>query len=362
MLIAARAFVPPLLGLMGRVLSRLTGRSTTVLLAGRSASSAPGRSSSTTAALLIGVTLVSAVLIGAASLQRTIEQQTAEDTPVDLVVDDSSSQVESVLDDAPITQAHAAVPAARAEVTVADAPAAASGGDADAEAAAGLTGDLTVVSADDAEETVLRSDGFDVEEGTIRLAPADLGGEAATDEYADLEETVDVGGEVFTLTVEPSRDAPRGTALVSGEDAARIAGAAGAEATAQTWVRLADDAPLSQIEAVDSQLAALDVTTEAGPALLRALGFSRGAVGRMITTESLLMTVIALVVGVGLGVLFGWVGTASLIVDTATPVLSVPPIPLAVVAVAALVAAVLASAVPARSMSRVAPAQGLGQE
>src|SRR5699024_4344494 len=51
-LIAARAFVPPLLGLMGRVLSRLTGRSPTVLLAGRSASSAPGRSSSTTAALL----------------------------------------------------------------------------------------------------------------------------------------------------------------------------------------------------------------------------------------------------------------------------------------------------------------------
>jgi putative ABC transport system permease protein len=97
-------------------------------------------------------------------------------------------------------------------------------------------------------------------------------------------------------------------------------------------------------------------------ALLRALGFSRGAVGRMITTESLLMTVIALIVGVGLGTFFGWVGTASLIVDTATPVLSVPPIPLAVVAVAALVAAVLASALPARSMSRIAPAQGLGQE
>jgi putative ABC transport system permease protein len=409
-LIAARAFVPPLLGLMGRALSRLSGGSKTVLLAGRSASSAPGRSSSTTAALLIGVTLVSAVLIGAASLQRTIEQQTAESTPVDLVVDDAGTQVDSVLDDAPITDAHAVVPAARAEVTVADAPAAASGGGTSAEAAADLSGDLTVVSADDAEETVLRSDGFDIAEGTIRLAPADLGGEATTDEYADLEATVTVSGETFTLTVEPSRDAPSGTALVSGEDAARIAEAAGADATQQTWVRLADDATLTQIEAVDSQLAALDVTTEAGPALLRAqyadtfqvaiavvlgllaaavviavigvsntltlsvidrrregallraLGFSRGAVGRMITTESLLMTVIALIVGVGLGTFFGWVGTASLIVDTATPVLSVPPIPLAVVAVAALVAAVLASALPARSMSRIAPAQGLGQE
>src|SRR5690606_12096362 len=93
-LIAARVFVPPLLGLMGRVLSQLTGRSKAVLLAGRSASSAPGRSSSTTAALLIGVTLVSAVIVGAASLQHSIEQATAQDAPVDLVVDGAGAQVD----------------------------------------------------------------------------------------------------------------------------------------------------------------------------------------------------------------------------------------------------------------------------
>ena len=408
-LVAARVFVPPLLGLMGRVLSQLTGRSKAVLLAGRSASSAPGRSSSTTAALLIGVTLVSAVIVGAASLQHSIEQATAQDAPVDLVVDGAGAQVDAVLDDASITQTQAVVPATRAEVTVADAPATASGAD-DAEAAGDLVGDLTVTSAAEAEETVLRSDGFEVEPGTIRLAPADLGGEAATDEYAGLEATVAVGGETFTLTVDPSRDAPSGTALVSGEDAARMVDAAGADATQQTWVRLADDASITQIDAIDSQLAAQDIVTDADPALLRAqyadvfqvaltvvlgllaaavviavigvsntltlsvidrrregallraLGFTRGALGRMITTESLLMTVIALIVGMGLGTFFGWVGTASLITETATPVLSVPPVPLALVAVAAVVAAVLASALPARSMSRVAPAQGMGQE
>jgi putative ABC transport system permease protein len=409
-LVAARVFVPPLLGLMGRVLSRLTGRSTTVLLAGRSASSAPGRSSSTTAALLIGVTLVSAVIVGAASLQHTIEQATAQDAPVDLVVDGSGTQVEAVLDDASITQTHAVVPATRAEVTVADAPATASGADDDAEAAGDLVGDLTVTSAAVAEETVLRSDGFEVEPGTIRLAPADLGGEAATDEYAGLEAAVAVGGETFTLTVDPSRDAPSGTALVSGEDAARMVDAAGADATQQTWVRLADDASITQIDAIDSQLAAQDIVTDADPALLRAqyadvfqiaitvvlgllaaavviavigvsntltlsvidrrregallraLGFTRGALGRMITTESLLMTVIALIVGMGLGTFFGWVGTASLITETATPLLSVPPVPLALIAVAAVVAAVLASALPARSMSRVVPAEGMSRE
>ena len=424
-LVAARVFVPPLIGLMGRALSAVTGRSTPILLAGRSASSAPGRSSSTTAALLIGITLVSAVLVGAASLQRTIELSTAEDTPVDLVVDGSGDQVEAVLDESTIVEERSVVPAAHAEVTVADAPAGASGADADAEATAALTGDLTLASAQDADGSVVRSDGFEIAPGTIRLAPGEVGGEGATSDYADREATVTVGGETFTFTVDPSLDVPTGTALMNGQDAARIADAAdddsagddmagdeaaGDDAAEQTWVRLADDATIAQIEAVSSQLSALDVTADADPsllraqyadtfqvaiavvlgllaaavviavigvsntltlsvigrrregALLRALGFSRGALGRMITVESLLMTVIALVVGVGLGTFFGWVGTASLVAESVDPTLSVPPLPLAAIAVAAVAAAVLASALPARSMSRVAPAEGMSQE
>ncbi|MGO1832939.1 MAG: FtsX-like permease family protein, partial [Brevibacterium yomogidense] len=422
-LVAARVFVPPLIGVMGRALSALTGRSPSILLAGRSASSAPGRTSSTTAALLIGVTLVSAVLVGAASLQRTIELSTAEDTPVDLVVDGSGDQVTAALDESTVVEERAVVPAARAEVTVTDAPAGASGADSDAEAAGALTGDLTIASAQDAEDSVLRSDGFEVEPGTVRLAPGELGGDGATADYEGLETTIAVDGETFTLTVDPTLDVPAGTALVSGADAARIAEAAdpassaeaadaatAAETAEQTWVRLADDATIAQIESLTSQLSALDVTADADPslmraqyadifqvaitvvlgllaaavviavigvsntltlsvidrrregALLRALGFSRGALGRMITVESLLMTVIALVVGVGLGTFFGWVGTASLIGETIDPTLSVPPLPLALIGVAAVAAAVLASALPARTMSRVVPAEGMSEE
>ncbi|MGO1878544.1 MAG: FtsX-like permease family protein, partial [Brevibacterium yomogidense] len=425
-LVAARVFVPPLIGVMGRALSALTGRSPSILLAGRSASSAPGRTSSTTAALLIGVTLVSAVLVGAASLQRTIELSTAEDTPVDLVVDGSGDQVAAALDESTVVEERAVVPAVRAEVTVTDAPAGASGSDSDAEAAGALTGDLTIASAQDAEDSVLRSDGFEVEPGTVRLAPGELGGDGATADYEGLETTIAVDGETFTLTVDPTLDVPAGTALVSGADAERIAEAAdpataagsaeaadaatAAETAEQTWVRLADDATIAQIESLTSQLSALDVTADADPslmraqyadifqvaitvvlgllaaavviavigvsntltlsvidrrregALLRALGFSRGALGRMITVESLLMTVIALVVGVGLGTFFGWVGTASLIGETIDPTLSVPPLPLALIGVAAVAAAVLASALPARTMSRVVPAEGMSEE
>lgn len=97
-------------------------------------------------------------------------------------------------------------------------------------------------------------------------------------------------------------------------------------------------------------------------ALLRALGFTRAAMSRMITIESLLMTLIALIVGAGVGTFFGWVGTASMMPASANPVLSVPWTQIGLIGVAAVLAAVLASAIPARSMSRIAPAKGMSME
>lgn len=104
LLIGARVFVPRLVALLARLIALITRRSPTVRLAGRSASTAGGRTASTTGALLIGITLVTAVVVGSASLQRTLELATAEDTPVDLVVTASGSDVDSVLDE--IGRAH----------------------------------------------------------------------------------------------------------------------------------------------------------------------------------------------------------------------------------------------------------------
>src|SRR5699024_11372753 len=97
-------------------------------------------------------------------------------------------------------------------------------------------------------------------------------------------------------------------------------------------------------------------------ALLRALGFTRASMSRMITIESLFMTVIAPVVGAGVGTFFVWVGTASITPDATEPVLSVPPVQLALIGLAAVLAAVLASAIPARTTSRLAPAKGMSME
>src|SRR5699024_980311 len=97
-------------------------------------------------------------------------------------------------------------------------------------------------------------------------------------------------------------------------------------------------------------------------ALLRALGFTRRSMSRMITIESLLMTGIALVVGAGVGTCFDWVGTACITPDMTDPVLSVRPVQLGLIGLAAVLAAVLASAIPARTMSRIAPAKGMSME
>lgn len=404
LLIGARVFVPPLVALLAGLVGLFTRRSPAVKLAGRSASTAGGRTASTTGALLIGVTLVTAVVVGSASLQRTLELATAADTPVDLVVsaagsgsagESSAEGIGSVLDDSPIVEDRVSVPAPTASVTVEGAKS---------------SGDLAIASAEDAADSpVMRSHGYDVEEGTILLDPSSAG----VDEDSDVDgktALIRLGGRDIDLTIQTSYDVPAGTALVSGTDAKTIDAAAGGTAPEQTWAKVADDASTSQIEALTSELSAVGATSDASAAqtraefasmfqvaltvvlgllaaavviavigvsntltlsvidrrregaLLRALGFTRSAMSRMITIESLLMTLIALVAGAGVGTFYGWVGTASLMPASADPVLSVPWAQIGLIGVAAVLAAVLASAIPARSMSRIAPAKGMSME
>ncbi|WP_209326196.1 ABC transporter permease [Brevibacterium renqingii] len=396
LLIGARVFVPPLVALLARMIALVTRRSPTVKLAGRSASTAGGRTASTTGALLIGITLVTAVVVGSASLQRTLELATAEDTPVDLVVADSGHDVDTVLDDSTVVEDRVEVPATAASVSI--------------EGSEG-SHDLTIASAAEAGDSpVVRSGGYEAEQGTVLISPDELGVDGLTSDIDGKPVTVAVGGETLKLEAVGSRDVPAGTALVSGADAKTVEQAAGDAVAEQTWVKIADDASSSQIEALTSELDGIGVDSDAEPALnraeyasmfqvaltvvlgllaaaviiavigvsntltlsvidrrregalLRALGFTRRSMSRMITVESLLMTVIALVVGTAVGTFFGWVGTASITPDATDPVLSVPPLQLGLIGVAAVLAAVLASAIPARTMSRIAPAKGMSME
>ena len=67
-------------------------------------------------------------------------------------------------------------------------------------------------------------------------------------------------------------------------------------------------------------------------------------------------------IGVGMGVAFGWVGVMSLPVEGATPVLSVPWLQLVGVCVVAIVSALVASWLPGRRAAKVSPSEALATE
>ncbi|MCA5923622.1 ABC transporter permease [Curtobacterium oceanosedimentum] len=94
--------------------------------------------------------------------------------------------------------------------------------------------------------------------------------------------------------------------------------------------------------------------------LLRVLGLTGAQVRRMIVTEAVQMVVAAVVSGLVLGVLYGWVGGQTLLGSLGAPVTPVlPPLTIAIVVVGALVLAVVATIAPVRRAMRVPPTEAL---
>jgi putative ABC transport system permease protein len=94
--------------------------------------------------------------------------------------------------------------------------------------------------------------------------------------------------------------------------------------------------------------------------LLRVLGLTGAQVRRMIVTEAVQMVVAAVVTGLVLGTLYGWVGGQTMLGSLGTVVTPVlPPATVAVVVVGALVLAVVATVAPVRRAMRVSPTEAL---
>ena len=111
-------------------------------------------------------------------------------------------------------------------------------------------------------------------------------------------------------------------------------------------------------------LSVLQRTRELG--LLRALGFTAKQVRAMILAESAQLTAASVLVGLVLGVFYGWAGAQSFLGSIhGSPGLVVPSVPLAligVIVVAAIVLTLAASTAPARRATRVAPVVALAVE
>ncbi len=94
--------------------------------------------------------------------------------------------------------------------------------------------------------------------------------------------------------------------------------------------------------------------------LLRVLGLTGAQVRRMIVTEAVQMVVAAVVTGLVLGTVYGWVGGQTLLGTLGTVVTPVlPATTVGIVVVGALVLAIVATIAPVRRAMRVPPTEAL---
>ncbi|AEE46656.1 FtsX-like permease family protein [Cellulomonas fimi] len=389
-LVGAVFWLPRVVSLAGRALAA-TGSS--ARLAAANTVRNPRRTAATSTALLIGVTLVALMSTGAASARISLAAELDNHYPVDLTVSspsgtetavgaDSIAQVEAV----PGVERVVAVPSAQATVA----------------------GEWTVLRAPDPDDAlaVLRDTApLDELDDTTVIAPEyrgeDLDGQSVTVESEPARGTSD--GEAVDLTVvhtalagvdmlvtpgtleriEP--DAVASTlwvALEPGADAATTALAVtdavssdglvveSAAAERQQYERVIDGllavvvgllgvAVVIALVGVANTLSLSVIERRRESATLRAIGLTRRQLRWMLAIEGMLIAGIGALLGVLLGMLYGWAGAAIILGTTGSVHLAVPWQDLVVVLAVALAAGLLASVLPGRAAARTSPVAAL---
>jgi putative ABC transport system permease protein len=106
-------------------------------------------------------------------------------------------------------------------------------------------------------------------------------------------------------------------------------------------------------------LSVLERTRES--ALLRALGLTKGQLRLMLVVESILMAVMGAAIGLVLGIGFGWVLTTAVSTSDFAIAFAVPYGQIGVMLLAAVVAAIVAAAMPARRAGRTSVVAGMAE-
>ncbi|WP_020579463.1 FtsX-like permease family protein [Actinopolymorpha alba] len=395
-LLGAPVLVPAAVRLIGLLSARVGG--VPGRLAVSNAVRNPRRTAATAAALLVGVTLISLMTVGAASVQRTLHESLDRSYPLDLTVSAEGGErladrtlaalrgVDGLAGTVPLRAGQVALvddPSMRVQVHGVD-PAAAAKLLRNPGPLGGLRDGLAIVGPVTAAQ-------FGLEEGGSWRLRTSSGGE-------------------LTVRVRMVRDEDTPSVIVSAGDLARLAPKA---QIAVLWARIGEPADTKAVlERVQQVVGDLDNVSVGGAApmramydqildvllliatgllavavvialvgvgntlslsviertreqaLLRALGLTRGQLRGMLAFEALLIAAAAVVLGLLLGIGYGWSGTTVLLRTAAEGqvALDIPVSRLLLVAGVALVAGLAASVLPARRAVRVPPAAALGDE
>jgi putative ABC transport system permease protein len=382
-LLAQRA-VPPVVAAAGRLAGRFGG--VPARLAAGNATRNPRRTAATATALLIGVTLTTAMVVGSASTRATARASLDAQFPTDVVVEGFSGGLPASL------------------------PGTLTGVDGVQRGNVVLAGD--VVGPDGQPMYAFGIDPADAGP-TLRSAGKTVlpdPGQALLPSW--LAETWSVRtGDPVTLT-QDGRRADFTVAVVDRDQplvltAADLTALVPDAGIGQVWLRLTDADPDGQVDTVDR---ITDVVAEADPSaqvtgvvtlrdqidevldllllvvtgllgiavvialigvgntlalsvverrqengLLRALGLTRGQLRGLLAWEAVLVAGVAAVLGVLLGGAYGLIGAASVLGEVGEIVLAVPWLQVAAIVVVATVAGLLASVLPARRAARISP-------
>ena len=357
----------------------------------------PGRTSATGTAIIIGVTLVVTIMVGAASVRTTLTNAVNDARPFDLMAVSTSGELTddqqaaiAATDGVAATVAQYAAPGTLTTTSGAPAYAGPEGAGSEDEAQASSV----MITGEPDYAGVTHSTVTQLGDGQVRVGDEALAGQTlrlCADTCVDLSATYDKNGsvgeaQVSEKTLRSIATSPQRQAIIikmaDGADAETVQAALlkdshlsvnGSALERQMYTKIIDQLMLILVGllgvsvlvslvgvANTLSLSVAERTRENG--LLRALGLTRRQMKGLLALEALFLSLTGAVIGVGMGVAFGWVGVMSLPVEGATPVLSVPWLQLAGVCVVAVVSALVASWLPGRRAAKVSPSEALATE
>jgi putative ABC transport system permease protein len=353
----------------------------------------PRRTAATSTALFIGVTLVTMMSTGAASARMSAESLLDEQYPYDVAVSASSPDYvedlrSAVTDTSGISSTtlvtHATVtlgevedssviaaePAELADVVnvpeqagrLAEGSILLTQGTAD-EMSLGAGDPITVSGADGSVDLAVVITTTDALDRMITTADLARAGVPTEDTIADI--WAHISGAEATNVLADVQDAVAqvdGSAFVMGPAAQAAQFRQVVDVILGIVVGLLAVAVVIALIGVTNTLSLSVIERTRESATLRAIGLSKEQLRGMLAVEGALIAGVGAMLGIVLGLVFGWAGAATVLSAMGDVRYAVPWTDVGVVLVIALVAGLLASVLPARAAARTSPVAALGVE